>query len=105
MPDILIQAIVPGIVSLIVVGGGYLANRRLGISSGQKTLVETLTANVSALQARDAIREQEFKACKTRLEHVEADNADLKAEVFELRTDLQKAMARRARTSRTRSND
>lgn len=105
MPEWIIQLLISGGVPLVIVGAGYAANRRLGISTGQKTLVETLQSNVAALQERDAIREREFKACKLRLEHVEADNADLKQEVFELRTDLTKAMARRARTTRTRKTD
>jgi ribosomal protein L29 len=107
MPDILIQAVVPGIVSLIVVGGGYWANRKLGISSGQKTLVETLQGEVVAYENKVNRLEVEFQACKSRLEDVEAVNADLKSEVFELRTQLQTMVLKvnRPRTRRTRTDD
>lgn len=103
MESLLIQAVVPAVVSLIVIGGGYLANRKLGISSGQKTLVETLQAEVEALQNRDRRRDGEFQECKTRLEHVERSNDDLRDEVFSLRTELQKM--KRPPTRRTRTND
>jgi chromosome segregation ATPase len=107
MPDILIQAVVPGIVSLIVVGGGYWANRKLGISSGQKTLVETLQGEIVAYEGKVNRLEVEFVACKSRLEDVEAVNADLKSEVFELRTQLQTMVLKvnRPRTRRTRTDD
>ena len=104
METVLVQAIVPAIVSLIVIGGGFLANRRLGISTGQQTLVQTLQSEVAALQDRDTRREREFRECKERLEHVERANADLKDEVFELRTQLQR-MTVRPKTRRTRTDD
>ena len=107
MNDLLVQALVPAIVSLVVIGGGYLANRRLGISAGQKTLVETLQSEVEALQVRDTRRGLEFNECKRRLESVEESERRLKQEVFDLRTQLQATMLKvnRPRTRRTRTTD
>jgi FtsZ-binding cell division protein ZapB len=107
MPEWLAQILVTGGVPLLIVAGGYFANRRLGISSGQKTLVETLQGEVAALKERDKRREDEFQGCKSRLEHVEQVNEDLKDEVFKLRTELTKLVMqqRRSRTTRTRKDD
>jgi chromosome segregation ATPase len=112
MPDWALQLLITGGVPLAIVAGGYFANRKLGISSGQKTLVETLQGTVAAQKteidrAARQITEMRgvIETCKARLEHVESDNAELKQEVFDLRTDLQKAMSRRPRTTRTRRDD
>ena len=109
MEPLIIQALVAGGVSLTVVAAGYLANRKLGISSGQQSLVATLQGEVSALKDRDVRREAEFQGCKVRLAHVEQIVEDQKAEIFQLRTDLTKQLIEatrpRPRTRRTRTDD
>ena len=107
MDPLIVQGLVAGGVSLTVVAAGYFANRKLGISSGQKTLVETLQGEVVAYENKVNRLEVEFQACKSRLEDVEAVNADLKSEVFDLRTQIQTMVvkANRPRTRRTRTDD
>ena len=107
MNDLITTILVPAVVSLIVIGAGAWSNRKLGIGSGQRTLVTTLQGEVAALKARDERREREFDACKERLEHVEQSNDDLRGEVFQLRTQLTTLVlkASRPRTRRTRTDD
>lgn len=88
----LLNVVVPGVVSLIVIGGGYLANRKLGIASGQQVLVTTLKGEVQVYEAKVNRLEAEFVGCKARLEDLEAVVENLKAENFELRTDLTKRL-------------
>ena len=99
----------PVLGSAAVVLGGYVANRKLGISEGQKTLVSTLKDEVAALKTRDDRRDREFEACKTRLAHVEQVVEDQNREIDRLRDELMNQLAvatkPRRRTSRTRSDD
>lgn len=107
MPEWMTQVLVTGGVPLLIVAGGYFANRRLGISSGQQTLVQTLQGEVTAYERKVNRLDSDFKACKTRLEYVERQNRELKDDVFQLRTDLTNALLKieRPRTRRTRSDD
>lgn len=107
MPEWLTQLLITGGVPLAIVAGGYFANRKLGIASGQRTLVETLQGEVEAYQDKVNRLDGEFAACKTRLVAVEESERRLKAEVFQLRTELQNAVLKmnRPRTRRTRSDD
>lgn len=98
MNDLLTNVLVPAAVSLVVIGGGYVANRRLGIATGQQSLVKTLQDNVSALKDENSRIKAEMAACKTRLEDLESVVEDLKAENFDLRTELTKTLL----TTRTR---
>jgi septal ring factor EnvC (AmiA/AmiB activator) len=86
--DALLPVLVPAIVSLIVVGAGYLANRRLGIAPGQQQLVITLRGLVDAQGERIDMMAKEFGECKTRLERIETLKEDLEQEVDDLRTEL-----------------
>jgi uncharacterized coiled-coil protein SlyX len=88
----LLNVVVPGAVSLLVIAGGYFANRKLGISAGQRTLVETLQGTVAAQREEMVRMKSEFADCKGRLEHVEETVRDLKQENFDLRTDLTNAL-------------
>ena len=109
MEPLIIQALVAGGVSLTVVFAGYLANRKLGISSGQRTLVETLQSTVTAQNNEITRMRVEFDGCKARLNDVEAVVAHLRQENFDLRTDLTKRLLEatkpRPRTRRTRTDD
>ena len=107
MPEWLNQLLTSAGIPLIIVGAGYLANRKLGIASGQRTLVEVLQGEVAALQSRDKRREDEFKECKGRLFAVEESERRLKAEVFELRTAYQNLLIKleRPKTRKTRRDD
>lgn len=100
MPEWLNQLVISGGIPLVIVGAGYFANRKLGIASGQRTLVEVLQGEVEALQTRDKRRQDEFSECKGRLMAVEESERRLKAEVFQLRTDLTAALLRMDRKPR-----
>ena len=95
-----LNVVVPGVVSLTVIAGGYFANRKLGISAGQQTLVETLQGTVAAQRQKIDDLQQAFDVCKERLEHVEQSVKDLKDDNFQLRTDLQNAIFERRREPR-----
>ena len=72
----------------IVVIGGYFANRRLGLTEGQRSLVSTLKDQVAALE-NDLKRVKVDKdECFERLERAEQTISDLRDEVFQLRTAI-----------------
>ena len=87
--------VVPGIVSLVVMGAGYFANRRLGIAPGQQILVKTLQDTVTIMGQNMDVQEEDFKTCKVRLEVLELEKRELDETVDDLRSDIRKLRSRK----------
>ena len=87
--------VVPGIVSLVVMGAGYFANRRLGIAPGQQILVKTLQDTVTIMGQKMDVLAEDFKTCKVRLEVLELEKRELDQTVDDLRSDIRKLRSRK----------
>lgn len=94
MPSFIAEGVIPAVVSLVVVAGGYLANRRLGIAGGQQILVSTLKDSVKALTDKVGLLEAEQAACKKRLADVEQSEYELTLKADKLISEINRLRSR-----------